>query len=315
MTGIRNSFLATALSQTGNAAVPKAEEIAKVSAAPGVQTLATAFEQTSASVPADVDVAQIQDSQFADRFNLEESLDSLVESIRQRGQEMPVLLRYRKSAGQKYEVVYGRRRIAACRKLGIPVKAIVRDIDERTALLLQAQENAERLQTSFVEQALFALNLSKANWNRTEICEALSVDKPTLSKMLSVATGIPHELIFAIGAAPEAGRRPWLSLKEAVVGFEPAQVSKAIKMISNGASSDERLKMAVNSIVSPPKTLEKPKPIKRQSVKGAPNIKYATARNRLVVEVGGKDQTKFLEFLEVKMDDLFEQWKVSREDA
>ena len=51
-------------------------------------------------------------------------LEDLVESIRVSGQQLPALLRYRRGAGPRYEVVYGRRRIAACREKEEGVRAV-----------------------------------------------------------------------------------------------------------------------------------------------------------------------------------------------
>ena len=44
--------------------------------------------------------------------------------------------------------------------------------------------------------------------------DALSTDKGELSKLISVARAVPHEIVEAIGSAPKAGRRRWLVLAE-----------------------------------------------------------------------------------------------------
>jgi ParB family chromosome partitioning protein len=45
-----------------------------------------------------VDVNEISDSEIADRFDVSEGLDDLIESIRASGQQLPALLRYRRGA-------------------------------------------------------------------------------------------------------------------------------------------------------------------------------------------------------------------------
>ena len=56
--------------------------------------------------------------------NSDGELHDLAESIRQNGQQVPVLLRPSQDQDGKFEVIYGRRRILACRELGIPVKLV-----------------------------------------------------------------------------------------------------------------------------------------------------------------------------------------------
>jgi hypothetical protein len=92
------------------------------------------LSQVSAQSAQEIDVSEIADSEIADRFDVSEGLADLIESIRASGQQLPALLRYRRGSGPRYEVVYGRRRIAACRALGIKVKAYIKEMDQRAAL-------------------------------------------------------------------------------------------------------------------------------------------------------------------------------------
>lgn len=43
-----------------------------------------------------------------------------------------------------YQAAYGHRRLCAARELGIPVKAIVRVLDDHALVMAQGKENAER---------------------------------------------------------------------------------------------------------------------------------------------------------------------------
>ena len=72
-----------------------------------------------------------------------DGLESLTNSIRDQGQQVPILIRRAKAEG-RYEVIYGRRRLAACRDLGIKVRANVQDLDDATALIAKGLENAAR---------------------------------------------------------------------------------------------------------------------------------------------------------------------------
>lgn len=101
--------------------------------------------------------------------------------------------------------------------LGIKVKAYVKEMDHREALVSQALENSARLEKrSFIEQAIFATKLEDQGFTRAEIGDVLAVDKGTLSKLIGVARDVPDAVIYKIGAAHEAGRRPWLELRRLV---------------------------------------------------------------------------------------------------
>ena len=89
-------------------------------------------------------------------------------------------------------------------------------MDQREALVSQALENSARLERSCIEQAVFAVRLEDQGFNRAEIGEVLAVDKGTLSKLIGVARDVPEAVFYRIGAAHDAGRRPWLELRRLI---------------------------------------------------------------------------------------------------
>ena len=127
---------------------------------------------------------------------------------------MPVLVRPHPETPGRYQIVYGRRRVLALRDLGLPVKALVRDLDDLGAVLAQGQENTARRDLSFIEKANFARQMVEAGYERRIICDALSIDKTVISRMLSITERVPHEVIAAIGSAPGIGRDRWLAFAE-----------------------------------------------------------------------------------------------------
>ena len=153
---MKRDLLAKSLAQMGSKPSvlsdlgPKVDE----SSPRSLKSISDVLAQVSAQSAQEVDVNEIADSEIADRFDVSEGLNDLIESIRAAGQQRPALLRYRRGPGPRYEVVYGRRRIAACRVLGIKVKAYVKEMDHREALVSQALENSARLERSFIEQAI-----------------------------------------------------------------------------------------------------------------------------------------------------------------
>ncbi len=135
-------------------------------------------------------------------------------SLRDYGQQVPVLVRPHPETAGRYQIVYGRRRVLALRDLGQPVKALVRDLDDLGLVLAQGQENTARRDLSFIEKANFARQMVEAGYERRIACDALSIDKTLLSRMLSVTDRVPLALIEAIGAAPGIGRDRWLAFAD-----------------------------------------------------------------------------------------------------
>jgi ParB family chromosome partitioning protein len=131
-------------------------------------------------------------------------------SIAEHGQQVPVLLR--PGAGGRYVTVFGHRRVAALRALGRPVRAVVSDLSEREALVVQGQENNERKNTSFIERCLYARRLEEAGLSGQDIAAATGVAKSMASMMNVITQHIPEPLIRAIGPAPDVGRPRWTAL-------------------------------------------------------------------------------------------------------
>ena len=72
----------------------------------------------------------VSEGRLADRLAIE--IDGLKDSIAAHGQRVPVLLR--PLDGDRYGLIYGRRRVEACRELGLDVRAIVTEADGDQAL-------------------------------------------------------------------------------------------------------------------------------------------------------------------------------------
>ena len=166
----------------------------------------------------EIDPGLIDPSPFADRFNQEDdpSFEALKQSIAERGQEIPILLRAHSAAPGRYQTAFGHRRVRAARVLGRPVKAIVRALSDDELIIAQGVENSAREDLSFIERAVFALRLETAGRNRAVIQQALAIDRAEASKLISVAKAVPNDLILAIGKAPKIGRGRWQEFAEAL---------------------------------------------------------------------------------------------------
>ncbi|WP_163851930.1 plasmid partitioning protein RepB [Pseudooceanicola aestuarii] len=275
-----------------------------------LKSMSDVLSQVSAQSAQEIDVSEIAESEIADRFDVAVGLDDLVESIRSSGQQLPALLRYRRGAGPRYEVVYGRRRIAACRILGIKVRAYIKEMDQREALVSQALENSARLERSFIEQAIFAVKLEEQGFTRAEIGDVLAVDKGTLSKLINVARDVPDPVIYAIGAAHDAGRRPWLELRRLINAETAPPETELIALIPESGNPAEKLAALLAALqqFESRQGNGPPSPVVEAPAPDRPVIFRARGK-RLTIEVADKDEEGFIGFISEKLETLYHDWK------
>jgi len=157
-----------------------------------------------------VDASFVRDRRAVD----EQEFNELVEAIRGNGQNSPILVRPHPTRDGRYMVVFGHRRLQVAKVLGRKVKAVVKQLADKEHVLTLGQENSARANVPFIEKARFASDLAQLRYDEDNeiILKALSIDRSTLSKLLSVAS-IPNAILDAIGEARSIGRDRWYELK------------------------------------------------------------------------------------------------------
>ncbi|TIU09476.1 MAG: plasmid partitioning protein RepB, partial [Mesorhizobium sp.] len=141
-----------------------------------------------------------------------EQYQELLEAIRERGQDTPILVRPHPGIDGRYMIVFGHRRVRVAGELGRKVRAVVKEIDDKTHVIAQGQENSARANLSFIEKAMFAKRLEDLGYDRDVISSALASNAAAVSKMVSVVTRIPASVIGKIGSAASVGRERWVEL-------------------------------------------------------------------------------------------------------
>lgn len=168
---------------------------------------------TAGQVVVELDASLIDPSFIQDRMEHdEEAHRTLLAAIADQGQISPVLVRPHPTAKGRYQVACGHRRLRVAQELGRPVRAVVKRLSDRELVLAQGQENSARTDLSFIERARFARRLEAEGYDRPTIMAALAVDKTTVSRMISVTTRVPDDVVDAIGPAPGVGRDRWVEL-------------------------------------------------------------------------------------------------------
>lgn len=231
----------------------------------------------------------------------------LVESIRVNGQQVPVLLRPAADRDGHFDVIYGRRRIMACEQLGIPVKALIRTMDDKEALMAKGLENASRMELSFYERARFAQAILEQGHSREEAMQALSISKNVLSQLERVVRLIPDAVGDAIGAAPGAGRPKWMSLASIFEKDPKAKDAalKAIEGLPSDASSDARLQAVLDLVVK--RGPNKDRKTERQAGPGI-TVKSTQSTVTLILDRAG-DNKEFVAWFERHTERLMRSFR------
>ncbi|MBO1026891.1 plasmid partitioning protein RepB [Ochrobactrum sp. SD129] len=166
----------------------------------------------------ELDPAVLDASFIADRLPEADDQEyaELLEAVRERGQDSPILVRPHPETSGRYMIVFGHRRAKVARELGIKVKAVIKPLADLEHILSQGQENSARANLSFIERVLFAARLEELQYSREAIQTALSIDYQTLSKMLTIPRAISEEMLVAIGPAKGIGRDRWLELRKLI---------------------------------------------------------------------------------------------------
>ncbi|MNR84474.1 Nucleoid occlusion protein [compost metagenome] len=261
----------------------------------------------------------IEESFIRDRLEEDpQAFEDLVAAIREHGQTSPILVRPHPHNDGRYMVVFGHRRLKAATALGRNVRAVVKPISDREHVIAQGQENSARADLSFIEKATFARRLSELHYDNdsTIVMTALSVDKATLSKMMSVAN-MPRDILDAIGGAKLPGRDRWYELK--LLLERPANLAKLREVLAatdlEGLNGDARFAFVVDALTRKKASGYARPPKKSKWVpkdKGVARAVSAEIRNdgkSYTLALKAKDAVGFGEFIADSLDDLYAEYR------
>jgi ParB family chromosome partitioning protein len=116
----------------------------------------------------------------------EEDLEDLTASLRENGLLQPIVVRPASGGGGKWELVAGERRWRASMRLGWnEIAAVVRDVDDRTLLVLALVENLQRSQLSALEEAEGYQRLAEEfELTQQQVAEVVGKDRSTVANAL-----------------------------------------------------------------------------------------------------------------------------------
>lgn len=139
---------------------------------------------------------------FSDRPSDElGDIAALAESLKEHGQQEPVLVRQNKQHNQyHYEIIFGNRRWRAAQIAGIKLLAICKDVSDQQASLCQKEENENRKELSDYARAIsYRAQIDGGVYkNEAELSKFLGISKQALSDLMAYLR-VPESLREVIG--------------------------------------------------------------------------------------------------------------------
>jgi ParB family chromosome partitioning protein len=110
----------------------------------------------------DLPVELIEPNPFLTRYSGSQQIDDLAQSIETQGQLEPIAVRMHPQNSDRYQVIYGHRRLAAIKKLKQKtIRAEVKSVDDAGMLEMSVVENLQRQDISDFEKGMLFRNLSE----------------------------------------------------------------------------------------------------------------------------------------------------------
>ena len=266
----------------------------------------------------EIDPLLVDASPVVDRLRDDDSStdEVLKQSIAQRGQEVPILVRHHPTIAGRYQSAYGHRRVRIARQLGILVKAILKPLSDEELVIAQGLENGPREDLSFVERAMFAMRIEEAGHKRSVVQDALAIDRAEASKLIAVAKAIPRDIVEAIGKAPKVGRGRWQSFSELLLDAEAVERTRSAIGDSSFASQDSDGRFLAALTAARPRVRQKQSKDRTTRIlavngKKIGEVERANREMRLVLD---KDvPTEFADFLVKQLPRLFDTFAGSEQ--
>ena len=267
----------------------------------------------------EIDPFSIDASFVKDRLDDFEGEDfaNLLDSIRENGQAVPVLVRPHPDQEGRYQLAYGHRRVEAIKQLGLKAKAFIRNLTDDELIIAQGNENLERKDLTFIEKAFFALRLEERGVKRSVIMATFGTrSKGVLSEMIALVRKLPDELVMAIGSAPGIGRPRWDAMVAMLDDGKGDWKPLIQKTDFQRLSSADRFERVVKELRSKPRK-------KERGDEGHPSWAPADKSVRVIAKSGPKgvsleitqtDAKPFADWITGNLDGFYEAFRKSKQE-
>lgn len=197
------------------------------------------------------------------------------------GNVQPIKVRPLAGSADHFEIIFGYRRHRACLDLGLPVLALVEQVDDKELFKEMDRENRDRLDLSPWEQGrMYQQSLNEGLFaSLGELSKEIGIDKGNLSKALRLAE-LPDVVVDAFPSPLDLQFR-WAKLLNDAIQQAPGEVLARAKKLSEN-KIDKRTSKEVLDIllgVKPHAIFEQP-----VVVAGKPLAKISVNSDRVNVQ-------------------------------
>lgn len=231
-----------------------------------------------------------------------ESLHELMASIKETGVLQPIGL---KMKGNYYYPVWGNRRFAACKKLGmksIPAIVLPNNLLDVDAISMNIVENLHRKDITPYEQGRYFCELhEKYGLSFAEVAKKVAMSTSTVAKNIRLFKGLPKELVKDL---PKVGK----ATRSINGGLSPEVASKIIYIANKNKLSKKRQEKLY--------TMAKAKKLTGRNIKVVDRLVTHgthTMENALTFIEKGKPVRFELFMDKTKLDKLTRKYKMSPE--
>ena len=253
--------------------------------------LRDSLREITANSIRDIEPDRIDMDGLRDRLILEDSsIEDLAESIRKHGQQVPIMVRPSEQP-DRYRIIYGRRRLAAIRRIGGTVKS------------------------------LFIKEMQEAGYKPGVIQDALGLTRQGVSNHRVVIGQLPDELVPLIGPAHGVGRRQWgdlAALSEKVPLVDIAR--ETLAALPDTTPSSDKFQAVYVACTSKARGAASQSARGQTTVvkdkSGSPVGTLSVDGKQVAIKIARKDNPEFGQWLEERAEttlrQLFEQWRNER---
>ena len=238
--------------------VPKPDS---TGAAAGDSSAAPTAAQTATGV-AEIAVEQIFRGQYQPRRHFDEAaLEDLAQSIKSQGLMQPIVLRKRALGG--FEIVAGERRWRAAQLAGLQaVPAVVRDIDDESAMAMALIENIQREDLNPLEEAVAMQRLrDEFELTQQQLAETLGKSRVAVANTLRLLNLAPTARTLLERGEIEMGHA------RALLSLEPSKQDALAREVADRSLSVRETERRVRAMQGPAK------PVKASRIKDADTLR------------------------------------------
>ncbi len=156
----------------------------------------TKVETTTNKLP----LSDIIPNKFQPRKNFDqESLEDLINSIRERGVIQPIIIRESNSSNSKYEIIAGERRWLAARKAGLhEIPVVITEADDLKSLEFAIVENVQRHDLNPLEEAQgYKRLIDEFSYDQEKVSKFIGKSRSYITNSLRLLN-LPREVLKLI---------------------------------------------------------------------------------------------------------------------